>query len=130
MSGRCDPDRREWWLRPNCGRWFLDALREMLIIRHVLVLTSIGAFSACLPSTACRSTSSANALSRAVEQKRGMLSRSVPSYRDNFASNDGRVLGRTDGGSTLVQFRGKNRQTLTARIDADCYVGWSTGNGS
>ncbi|MFM5923632.1 MAG: hypothetical protein ACKOPG_05545 [Novosphingobium sp.] len=75
--------------------------------------------------SACAKTSSADALSHALEQKQGMLSRSIPSFRDNFDNNDGRVVGHTDEGSTLVEFKRKDGKTLTARIDEDCYVGWS-----
>jgi hypothetical protein len=74
--------------------------------------------------TACANTTSADALSHALEQKRGMLSRSLLSFRENFDKNNGRVVGHTDEGSTLVEFRGKDGKTLTARIDEDCYVGW------
>ena len=75
--------------------------------------------------TACANTSYAEALSHALEQKGGMLSRSTRSFQDNFDNNDGRVVGRSDEGSILVEFRGKDGKSLTARIDEDCYVGWS-----
>jgi hypothetical protein len=78
-----------------------------------------------LRKTACANVSSPDSLNHAREQKRGMLSRSIPSFQHNFANSEGRVVGRTDQGSTLVEFRGKDGKTLTARIDQDCYIGWS-----
>jgi hypothetical protein len=81
--------------------------------------------SACSPSTACKDLSSAQSVALAVEQKRGMLSRSTTAYRDNFSSDAARLADDSTGWVAKVYFNGKDGRTLVAMVDEDCYVSWS-----
>lgn len=87
--------------------------------------------SSCSPvdsSTECKGLSKSKAVALAVKQKRGMLSRSVQTERDNFASDDAKVASDNTGYVAKVGFKGRDGRTLIALIDEDCYVGWTKGD--
>ena len=65
------------------------------------------------------------AVQLAQEQKRGMLSRSVRSEQENFASDRATVAEDPTGYVAKVSFTGKDGQKLIGLIDEDCYVGWT-----
>lgn len=70
--------------------------------------------------------SQSHAVALAVEQKRGMLGRSVQSERDNFADGVAHVAQDSKGYVAKVGFKGKDGRTLVALIHEDCYVGWTS----
>lgn len=98
-------------------------------LRQFPLLATIGGLaSACSPPapfTQCKSISRPKAVGLAVEQKRGMLSRSVRSEQDNFASDAATVAEDPTGYAAKVSFRGKDGRALIGLIDEDCYVGWT-----
>lgn len=77
------------------------------------------------PATECKDLLQSHAIALAVEQKRGMLGRSVQSERDNFADDVAHVAQDSTGCVAKVGFKGEDGRTLGALIDEDCYVGWT-----
>lgn len=69
--------------------------------------------------------SNSEAAALAIEQKRGMLERSVKSQRDNFATDNADVFEDRGGYVAKIAFKGKDGRRLIALIDEDCYVGWT-----
>lgn len=69
--------------------------------------------------------SDSQAIVLALEQKRGMLSRSTRSYQNNFASDIATVAEDSANYVAKVGFKGKDGRTLIGLIDEDCYVGWT-----
>jgi len=69
--------------------------------------------------------SGSQAVELALKQKRGMLSRSTRSYRDNFSSDIATVAEDSTGYVAKVGFKGKDGRTLIGLVEADCYVGWT-----
>ncbi|BCA59760.1 hypothetical protein HMP06_2529 [Sphingomonas sp. HMP6] len=55
-----------------------------------------------------------------------MLSRSVRSEQENFASDTATVPEDPTGYVAKVSFTGKDGRKLIGLIDEDCYVGWTT----
>jgi hypothetical protein len=76
-------------------------------------------------STKCKGMSRSQVVALALEQKRGMLSRSARPEQDNFASNTATVADDSTGYVAKVGFKGKDGRTLVGLIDEDCYVGWT-----
>lgn len=54
-----------------------------------------------------------------------MLSRSVRSWQENFASDAATVAADPTGFAAKVSFTGKDGRELIGLIDGDCYVGWT-----
>lgn len=96
---------------------------KALALSFVAAITPLG--SACSPFTGCDGLSRSQALQLALEQKRGMLGRSVRAERENFASDVAEIVENDGGYVAKVSFRGKDGRTLVAPIEADCYVGWT-----
>ena len=69
--------------------------------------------------------SRSQAVELALEQKRGMLSRSTRSYQDNFSSDIATAAEDSTGYVAKVGFKGEDGRTLIGLIDEDCYVGWT-----
>ncbi len=65
------------------------------------------------------------AVQLAREQKHGMLSRSVRSEQENFASDTATIAKDPTGYVAKVSFTGKDGQELVGLVDEDCYVGWT-----
>lgn len=103
--------------------------RPMKCVCSLPVIACAAVASACsptAPSTECKGLSPSHAVALAVEQKRGMLGRSVQSERDNFADDVAHVAQDSTGYVAKVGFKGKDGRTLVALIDEDCYVGWTS----
>lgn len=101
----------------------------MTRVWNLTVIASAAVASACSPialSTECKGISQSQAVALAIKQKRGMLGRSVQSYRDNFAADDADVARDSTGYVAKVGFKGKDGTILVALIDEDCYVGWTS----
>lgn len=69
--------------------------------------------------------SHAKAIKLALDQKHGMLSRSVRSEQDNFASDTATVAEDSTGYVAKVGFKGKDGRTLIGLIGEDCDLGWT-----
>jgi hypothetical protein len=105
---------------PQAASW---TIRKCLLI--VAYACIVSACSPNTPSTKCKGLSRSQAVELAIEQKRGMLSRSVQSYRDNFAADVADVDEENTGYVAKVGFKGKDGKTLVALIEEDCSVGWT-----
>lgn len=98
----------------------------LLRIRIVAIFAGkASAYSPSIPSTECKGMSHPQAVKSAREQKRGMLTRSVRSEQENFASDAAEVAKDSTGYVAKVSFTGRNGQRLVGLIDQDCYVGWT-----
>lgn len=91
----------------------------------IMLLPIVSLVWVCSPSTACKDLSPAQSVALAVEQKKGMLSRSTKEYRENFSSDAAWLADDSTGWVAKVNFKGNNGVTLIAMIDEDCYISWS-----
>lgn len=76
----------------------------------------------------CAGLSRDQAVSMAIEAKRGMLGRSTEAYRANHASEAVASVAldpQAGGYSAKVEFRGLDGSSLVTLIEPDCYIGWT-----
>lgn len=114
---------RPKWLK--LLHWFGYLTTAIVIAEVALFAGMIIEEKAAAQRQDCASISDERAIAMAREQKREMLGRSRRFEQEDFASDKVEGVVRDGMGGARVVFRGNSHRTLEARIDSDCYMGWS-----